>query len=805
VAIPRECVSEMIQRRPGCTRHRFRRCVFAILVPYPTVICCASPVKAYLPDGFEPPLSSTLSTLHIASEILTLLSYLAIAFSLAWLLLQFKRELASLRVLIALGIFILAHGFTHAVDAVILWKPGYWHSGELRLVALIASMTAAVALPCLLPEVRKVLDTARTSRLNASRFLAISDSSNDGFYLLESVRDQTGEIIDFRFVFVNQKGAELLSGAPENLQGQLLCERVPENRTQGFFEEYKAVADTGKRLDLISPIDSEEVKATWLHLQVIRVGDGIAITTQNISRQKQGEVRLAETNALFRVLVEGVKDHALFTVDRIGQITSWNLGAERLLGYSEAEIMGQNISCFLTAEEREKGRAEKLLETALRQGRAEDEGWALSAGGRWLYANLNITSLADGRGLDFGYAVAVQDMTERRSIAIAQDEVRQERTRLGERLLSHVSHELRTPLTAAYFFISNVLDGLFGELRPEQHEHLALGFDNLNQLKDMVSDLLDITRTETHKLTVAPQHVNPVNLSAEALKTCCRNAEIARVRLVSTVDAELPFLWADPVRVRQILINLIDNGIKFTPPQGTVTVGCRVCAQDASFLCFSVADTGRGISPDDLERVFDRLAQITSGPETSRSGLGLGLFIARELVDLHGGRIWVESELGKGSSFFFTLPIASVAMTCAPLMTSSAAGGSLALITVEMVAAAGTIRPDVLPEVRAALELCIREGQDILLPAMYSGERAEIFFVVTRTSSDGLAGITRRITKRLQEFDSNGELIPVISSDLFAVRPGDAEEAQQEEQQYDVAAEIERGVRLRRQRQELPS
>jgi PAS domain S-box-containing protein len=509
-------------------------------------------------------------------------------------------------------------------------------------------------------------------------------------------------------------------------------------------------------------------------------------------------MKLAETSALFQMLVEGVKDHALFTVDKAGMITSWNRGAERLLGYPEAEIMGRSISCFLTADARH-GLTGELLITASQQGRAEDEGWRRAADGSCFYANVNISSLVHEADLYSGFAVVVQDITERRNIAVAQEEVRQERARMAEKFLSHVSHELRTPLTAAFFFTSNVLDGLFGELRPEQHEHLSLGFDNLNQIKVMVDDLLDITRTETHKLTVVPERVSPVTLSEEALRTCHRNAAIAGVRLTSMVEPDLPFLWADPVRVRQVLINLIDNGIKFAPASGTVTVSCKPCAEDNGFLCFSVSDTGRGISPENLELVFDRLAQMDHGGDASRRGLGLGLFIARELVAEHGGRIWVESQLGQGSTFFFTLPVFSLARICAPILTGSNPSQSLALITVQMDAVEGTIQTEVLPELRKVLELCIRGGQDILLPTMGQGEREDIFFILSCKSADGLDVVTKRIHRKIEDFDTNGELMPRISANLLTAQSGACEERRKNE----AVAEIERAVQLQLQEKEL--
>jgi PAS domain S-box-containing protein len=608
--------------------------------------------ETYLPHGMCYLWNKQLLTLHAVSDSIICLSYLSISFSLAWLLYQLRRKTPFNWIFIAFGAFILACGFTHAMDVVVLWRPLYWLSGDMKLITSVVSLTTAVALPRLFPGIRQLLDSAERSKINASRFLAISESSNDGFYLFEAVRDVVGEIVDFRFAFLNDKGARLISSTVESMQGQLLCVKFPVNRTNGLFEEYKHVVETGERLDLIYPFDVEEINATWLHLQAIRLNDGLAITTQNVSDLQVSKQKLAETSACFRSLVEGVKDHAMFTVDAAGLVTSWNRGAERLFGYSDTEIVGRDFSCLMATEDNLEGSTAKLMDTALLHGRAEADDWGLSAQGTRFYANVNVTSLEDP-GMNAGFAVVVQDMTERRTVAIAKEAVQQERMGLREKFLSHVSHELRTPLTAAYFFVTNVLDGLFGDLNPEQHEHLSHGVDNLDQLTGMVGDLLEITRSETHKLSAVAQRVSPSVLSVEALSTCRRNAVAADVQLTSLVPPDLPFLWADPGRVRQILINLLDNGIKFTPAGGTVSLSCASRVEDEGFLCFSVTDTGYGISQENLELVFDRLAQVESPLIASRSGLGLGLHIAKELVTLHGGRIWVESQLGRGSTFLY--------------------------------------------------------------------------------------------------------------------------------------------------------
>ena len=243
-------------------------------------------------------------------------------------------------------------------------------------------------------------------------------------------------------------------------------------------------------------------------------GDLLCALGQAFLQQRYGailETKLAETNGRFRLLVEGVRDYALFTMDPTGRVTSWNREQSACWVMARPISWARNFSCIFTPEDIQNRVPEKQLHKAVQAGRAQDEGWRVRGDRKRFWANVNITALLEDAGPVRGFAVIMQDATERRKLAIVLEEARQERARLQEKFLSHVSHELRTPLTAIYFFTTNVLDGLLGELTPDQHEHLTLALDNINQLKDMVSDLLDITRVDTHKLTLEPQHVSPVN------------------------------------------------------------------------------------------------------------------------------------------------------------------------------------------------------------------------------------------------------------------------------------------------------
>lgn len=518
-------------------------------------------------------------------------------------------------------------------------------------------------------------------------------------------------------------------------------------------------------------------------------GDLLLALGHAFLQQRYGAIlkaKLAETNRHFRILVEGATQHALFTMDSSGLVTSWNSGAERMLGYDDA-IIGQNFSCIFTQHDIDTSLPGKHLSNALETGKSEQDGWLIGNHQNQFWAHVSITSLLHHESGVADLAVIIQDATEQRALADVLEESRRARARLQDEFLSHVSHELRTPLTAIYFFTTNVLDGLLGDLTPEQHQHLSMALDNITQLKDMVGDLLDITRADTHKLTVEPECASTVELIVEVLNTCRGNAATKGVTLKSELAPGLPFIWADPSRVRQILTNLIDNGIKFTPAKGTVTVASRIYDEDSTFLLTSVSDSGCGISPENCKIVFDRLAQVKGGTEASRSGLGLGLFIARELVSLHGGRIWVESALEHGSTFFFTLPLFSLAKLCAPIFESQDLDScSVTLIAVDFTAKKPVAQPMSIGDIRKILELCIHNDKDVLLPQMSDADRVESFFIVASTDVPGSAIIAKRIRAQLQNLNAS-DCVPVISAKSLFVAPSNS----RDEQIGEVTSQIE--------------
>jgi signal transduction histidine kinase len=222
--------------------------------------------------------------------------------------------------------------------------------------------------------------------------------------------------------------------------------------------------------------------------------------------------------------------------------------------------------------------------------------------------------------------------------------------------LGNVSHELRTPLASIKGFVDNLLDGVAGPLAERQRHYLARVRDNADRLSRMVSDLLDLTRIEAGKVELWPQALDPSGAVGDAVESFRPLARTRGVELRVDRQPSRP-VWADPDKVQQILTNLVSNAIKFTPAAGRVTV--RVRPQGEAAVRVEVEDTGPGIPPEDRERVFDKFYQVGRVDGDRPGGSGLGLTIARHLVELHGGRVWVDSAVGAGSTFVVVLPAVS--------------------------------------------------------------------------------------------------------------------------------------------------
>src|ERR671922_573298 len=223
--------------------------------------------------------------------------------------------------------------------------------------------------------------------------------------------------------------------------------------------------------------------------------------------------------------------------------------------------------------------------------------------------------------------------------------------------LANISHDLRTPLTAIITHAEILRDGILGELNARQRESIVGMISGGRQLLEMVSDILTYARSAANQLTTSHSEFSVAELIDQVMSLSSPLA--AKRALLMSVDVapDLPTVWADREKIAHVLSNLLANAIDFTSSGGRIWVRATLVPGEAPpTILIEVGDTGIGIAPEHHELVFREFAQVDSSPSRAHHGTGLGLAIARKFVELHDGRIWVESELGKGSRFFFTIP-----------------------------------------------------------------------------------------------------------------------------------------------------
>jgi signal transduction histidine kinase len=343
---------------------------------------------------------------------------------------------------------------------------------------------------------------------------------------------------------------------------------------------------------------------------------------------------------------------------------------------------------------------------------------------------------------------------ERQALSRSLEMSHQQQLEFKNQFLSHVSRQLRTPLTSIHQFVTILIDGLPGEINPEQRYHLGTVLNSVHQLRAMIRDLLEATQAESGKIRIEPRCITIADLMQQAISMMAAIAKEKRVGLEIGLDHRIPFVYADPDRVLQVLINLIDNGIKFTPAEGSVLVKAHMVDADPSIVCISVTDSGRGIGPEAQALIFERLYQDPNSVDNNRAGLGLGLFMAKQLVELHSGRIWVASEVGNGSTFSFTLPLYSLAKLLFPVVTCEGRlRDAMVLAKVELTPLPTVSRPtwrEICQHSLDTLRRCVYLDKDLVLPVLGNHGPNETLFVAASTDLDGAEIMMKRIREQLE-------------------------------------------------------
>jgi PAS domain S-box-containing protein len=360
---------------------------------------------------------------------------------------------------------------------------------------------------------------------------------------------------------------------------------------------------------------------------------------------------LGASEAHYRTIVEVALD-CIITIDADGNVVEFNPAAERTFGYEKQDVVGRELTALLVPVSSRADHRTNIARFLATGGRSPVgrrlEMTVAKRDGSEFPVEMALSAVGPGRG----FAIIMQDVTERRKAAMVLEESQAERKRLRETFLSHVSHELRTPLTAILGW-SNML--LAGRLEGAAHDRaLDIIHRNAQSQNQLISDLLDVSRIISGKLRLDLRTVELPAVIEAAVEATRPAAEAKGVRLTTALDPRAGPINGDADRLQQVVWNLITNAIKFTGEGGEVAVELRSVD---SRVEITVRDSGMGIEPEFLPHIFDRFRQADPGTNRIHGGMGLGLSIVRQLVELHGGTVRAESEgEGKGATFTVSLP-----------------------------------------------------------------------------------------------------------------------------------------------------
>ncbi len=484
---------------------------------------------------------------------------------------------------------------------------------------------------------------------------------------------------DFAIFMIDPGGcvATWNTGA-QRITGYTADEIIGQNFSQLYPEEEKKSGKPRWKLDCArvqNRIEDEGWRVRkggarfWAFAVVTAIRDakgrltGFAKVIRDLTDRKEAEAKLRASEDQFRMLVDGVDEYALYLLDPVGNVATWNVGAERIKGYTASEIIGQNFACFYTEEDVAAGKPQRNLEEARNKGQMRHDGLRVRKDGSTFRAEVVMTALRDETGSLRGFSKVTRDITDQiRAREVEAAKIAAETAnKAKDDFLAALSHELRTPLTPALAAASYLVENV-DKLPAEFSRELDTIRRNIQLEARLIDDLLDLTSVMRGQLKLHFNRIDAHDAIREALNFAQLGIAEKGLKVFVSLSAQHHHIWADPVRIQQVFWNLINNAVKFTGLGGKIDI--RTWNDAAGRFEFDVTDTGTGIEPERQVLLFRPFEQGDRAMIPQFGGLGLGLAVSKHLIDLHGGTITVQSRgRNYGATFKVVLDVSAESMS----------------------------------------------------------------------------------------------------------------------------------------------
>ena len=546
---------------------------------------------------------------------------------------------------------------------------GNWYLARVRPYRTLEDRIAGVVLSFVdITERKRAQESLRQSQ---ERFSAIVNQASVGVA-------QTR--LDGTITFANTCYQKLMGYAERDLVGRSSLSFVYGEDLPAIQAQFERLASAGEPFQSESRGIRKSGALIWLHKSVSVLTDesgqpdSALIVCTDISERKFAEAALRDSEERLRLVLENAVDYAIFSLDMQRRVTSWNTGAERLLGYTEGEILGRPADVIFTHEDRLAGAPDEEERLACGEGRAADDRFHQRKDGSRFWASGAMMPMRDAQGVVIGLVKVLRDQSKQRA---AQQELEQNRSELiaalasneearaslesadaaKDQFLAVLSHELRNPLTS----ITAASEMLAPERlsSPEAARAAQIIQRQAATMKVLLGDLLDVSSLGLGKLTLRLENVVARTIAEAAIEATRPMIARGRHALAVDIDAGDVSVQGDPIRLTQVLSNLLANAAKYTPPQGRIALAIR---REGASVVFEVSDNGIGMAPDTVGAMFGMFTQAAPSDDRSAGGLGIGLALVRNIVELHGGQVQGDSAgLGQGSRFTVRLPASGVA------------------------------------------------------------------------------------------------------------------------------------------------